>query len=406
MDRARDAALQRLIDTASTRVPFQRERFRAAGLRPQDLRTISALHRLPPVSKSDLLAADPHDLRDAEAGDRLLLLSTSGSSGNPFGFAVDPFFHSRSDAVRAFVYRRCGFRSGTTLELYAAPGAAQTRDRGVAGFARHIVDYGLDPEVRARAAADIDPDLLYGNRSHLLEMAATLERLGLRLPNVRFVISSSEALGDVDRDRLATFFGAAPCDLYGLAELSTVCFQSAPDSVYTVVEPRVVMEVLVDGRPARPGETGEIVVTSLDNHTMPFIRYATGDLATLAEHGAPSGTAGMLVSRIEGRLVDTIRRRDGSPVTYWALGTSATWSAPVVAGKVRQWQVEQQSDDSVIVRIVPTVRGVIDDPARAHLARRIADALGPPYAVHVEEVDAIEAEPNGKFKAVRVRAPR
>jgi phenylacetate-CoA ligase len=42
----------------------------------------------------------------------------------------------------------------------------------------------------------------------------------------------------------------------------------------------VLIEVLVDGRPAEPGERGEVVVTNLHAYAMPFIRYRIGDVAT------------------------------------------------------------------------------------------------------------------------------
>lgn len=401
MDRTRIAALRRVLE-ASAAVPFQVDRFREAGLRPEDVTSLDDLGRLRPVTKAEMLAAEHRGLRVRNPGDHVLVLGTSGSSGQPFRFAVDPMFHSRSDATRAYVYRRCGFRRGVALELYAAAGSKPGRDPGVSGFARHILDYGLDPEARALAAVDLNPDLVYGNRSHLLEMADALERLGRRLPNVKHVVSSSETLGVDDRARIKSFYGVAPCDLYGLAEVAAICFETAPGSVYRVIEPRVVMEVLVDGRPALPGEMGEIVVTALDNLTTPFIRYATGDLATLDERSASSGRSGMLIARIDGRLVDTIRRPDGTPVTYWALGTSATWSNPAVAGKIRQWQVEQTGPSSITVRVVPVPSEMLDDEGRRHIVSRVSEAVGPSFEVHLLEVTSIGLEPNGKFKAVRV----
>jgi hypothetical protein len=127
--------------------------------------------------------------------------------------------------------------------------------------------------------------------------------------SLQLIVSSSEVLSSTDAMLLRRAFGAPVHDLYGLAEVSTVCFERSPGGGYETVDGRLIVEVLVDARPAEPGETGELVVTSLDNRVMPFIRYATGDLCTLSEKGERSGRAGMLIDRIQGRLVDNPPRR-------------------------------------------------------------------------------------------------
>jgi phenylacetate-CoA ligase len=63
----------------------------------------------------------------------------------------------------------------------------------------------------------------------------------------------------------------------------------------------VLVEVLVDGRPAEPGERGEVVVTNLHAYAMPFIRYRIGDVATRAAPcrcGAPFATIGEIRSSL------------------------------------------------------------------------------------------------------------
>lgn len=403
VDAWRAQALAGLLVEAGQDVPFQRARFQQAGFDPASVRTVDDLQRLPPVTKTQLLESAQFDRLSRRRSTSAVWQNTSGSSGEPFRFAFDPFFHARSNAVRAFIYRSLGVGDGPVVEMYAVPGGALRPDPGIAGFDRYVLDYGLPVGERLRALLRLQPRVLYGNRSHLIELAEAAEDTGAALSSLRVVVSSSEALTPTDTMLLRRAFGVPIHDLYGLAEVSTVCFERNPGGGYATVEGRVIVEVLVDGRPAEPGETGELVVTSLDNRVMPFIRYATGDLCTLSGKGERSGRAGMLIECIQGRRVDTIHRADGSPVTYWTLGTAVAWSHPEVAGRVRRWQIEQTARDRILVRIEPTRLG-LDACARERILDAVRAAVGPDYALELAVVQEIDKEPNGKFKAVKVSA--
>ena len=63
-----------------------------------------------------------------------------------------------------------------------------------------------------------------------------------------------------------------------------------------------IVELLVDGRPAEPGEVGEVVITDLNNFSVPLIRYRIGDLATAVDGTpCPCGRDLSRIGRIEGR---------------------------------------------------------------------------------------------------------
>lgn len=403
METLQSTLLAKLLSDAVTNIPFQRKRFNRAGIDPARVRTIGDLAALPPTSKTEMLAAGYPALVNPALGKRLMWPLTSGTSGEPFKFAVDPFFHSRSDAVRGYVYELDGFSSGVAVEMYLGRGATGERDPGIGSFDRHIIGYGGRIEDRSAAIMSINPHLLYGNASQLLELADYLSATNQHLERVAHVISSSEPLHVEHRRRFMECFGARVRDVYGLAEVSGFCFEREPGHGYSVVEPRAIVEILVDGKPAESGELGEVVVTSLDNAAMPFIRFATGDLATLAPTSAESGRPGMLLADIQGRAVDSIRRPDGSLVPYGPLG-NAPWGLPEVLGKVIRWQIIQEQPDVVRVRIVPR-DGNIDAPVLQAIDAALSDALGPSMRLIVESVGDIAFEPNGKFRAIKVLRP-
>ena len=75
------------------------------------------------------------------------------------------------------------------------------------------------------------------------------------------------------------------------------------------------VEILKDGKPAKPGESGEIVITDLNNYGMPFIRYKNGDIAVQSDNACSCGRGLPLIHDIDGRKMDTITAFDGKVVS-------------------------------------------------------------------------------------------
>lgn len=388
--------------------PFQRDRLRDAGMAPQDLRSFDALGALAPVTKSDLLAAGL-DATAARPADHRSVRSkaTSGSSGEPFRFLVDRHALDRGNAVRAEICERMTAPPGPLVELLDAPvdrPMARGRRAGATpGIDRRVIGYRLPVPDQVDLVTRIAPAVLRGNRSHLLLIAEELARRAGAVPSLGLVISSSEMLGDDDRRRLQDVFDAPVRDVYGLAEVEAVAWENAQGAGYEVVAPRVIVEVLSDGSPVAPGEVGEIVVTGLDNHVMPFVRYATGDLARLPDDptGPTAGSTTLRLGHVEGRRADSLVRADGTLVSPWQAGTSVFWGRPEIAGACRQWQIDQHEDRTVTVSVVPVnaelPTGVIRD-----IEHFVREAVGAP--VTVRAVERVENDPNGKFRAVRSAA--
>jgi phenylacetate-CoA ligase len=109
----------------------------------------------------------------------------------------------------------------------------------------------------------------------------------------------------------------------------------------------VLVEIIKDGRPVRPGEMGEIVITRLDNFAMPFIRYRVGDLGVMASSSCECGRSLPLLQKIEGRIQDAIVTNDGRIV-------SGLFFAHMMKDcpEVKEFQVHQLSMGRLLIVIV------------------------------------------------------
>jgi phenylacetate-CoA ligase len=144
-------------------------------------------------------------------------------------------------------------------------------------------------------------------------------------------------------------------DTYGCREVMLIGAEcEAHRGFHLSLENLVVEIVITEGdvqRPAREGETGEVVITDLHNLAMPFIRYANGDIATAGSSRVC--TCGRTLPRIEavqGRLSETLRDGQGAAVS----GLAISFLFHDVAGAVRQFQAVQHKDHSVSINLVPT----------------------------------------------------
>jgi phenylacetate-CoA ligase len=168
----------------------------------------------------------------------------------------------------------------------------------------------------------------------------------------------------------------------------------------------LIVELIVrerDGsvRAARPGETGEVVLTDLHNLACPMIRYITGDVAVAhAAVACPCGRGLTKIGPIEGRVTETLHDGDGHAVG----GLVFSVLFGVMDHVARNFQVIQKLDGSVVLRVVPNVGDRLPDKENRAVHDVAAKYLhGIKFSV--EYVDKIPLTPAGKRNVVVIERP-
>lgn len=157
----------------------------------------------------------------------------------------------------------------------------------------------------------------------------------------------------------------------------------------------MLVEVLTDGRPARIGEQGEVVVTSLNAFAVPFIRYGLRDLATRGPTPCPCGAPFSTLRAVVGRMDEYFYFPDGRKVHPAVLGITGIADS---AAWIERYQLVQERVDRVRLRIVPR----IPPTAAQHesMDRRLRDLCGPEVTYTSELLDDLGLEGSGKFKTI------
>jgi phenylacetate-CoA ligase len=357
-------SLRRLVDHAYKYVPFYRERFDAAGLVPSDITKPEDLAKLPILRRADLQGRND---RIAINSTTHIARQTSGTTGEPllFGFELDSE-HWRH-ALRLRAYQWAGFRPGDkAIHFWGArlPTPPPWRTRAKVALDRrlhreHHVPCDVMNEERlaetVQLIREVEPQVLICYAQAGAELARYINRNDLRTWTSLPVICGAERLLPRDRADLEAAFGPRVFDTYGCREVMLIGAEcEARRGLHLSMENLIVEIIVTDGdvqRPAREGETGEVVITDLHNLAMPFIRYANGDIATAGSSNRC--TCGRTLPRIEavqGRLSETLRDGHGAAIS----GLAISFLFHDVANEIRQFQAVQHKDHSVSINVVPT----------------------------------------------------
>jgi phenylacetate-CoA ligase len=181
-------------------------------------------------------------------------------------------------------------------------------------------------------------------------------------------------------------------DCYSSEEFGYVAIECGNGGLYHVMAEALLVEVVDEqGRQCREGEVGRILVTDLQNHATPMIRYEIGDHAEVGGP-CPCGRGLPTLRRILGRTRNMVVRPDGT--TYWPITGFKRFRdlAPII-----QYQLVQESLTSIEVRLV--VEAQLTPEQEGAVAAHIQSFLGYPFETRFSYFEGrIPTGPNGKFE--------
>jgi phenylacetate-CoA ligase len=390
--------VRELIGHSVDQVPFYRDLYSGIDLR--SIRGSDDLVRLPIIYKRHLQAAGA-SWRSASARQPLIPIRTSGSTGMPLRFEIDPLY----DQWRKAQYLRPYVSNGRRL----TERVMQLRSLSLASTSRPLFrrlgllpelrfDLAADPEEMRRAWALHRPRILQGHPSALRVLAQScLERNPALEPAPRLVFTDSELLLPETRELLEHAFHAPVIDVFGTFETDNIAYQCGRRAGYHVTPDSVIIEIVRDGVRVGPGEIGELVVTVLRNRTTPFIRYNLYDLVAWSTEPCGCGRTAPLLEVFAGRANDLLTYPDGREFT--PLGISALFSER--AHLLRQYQMRQSGPARFDLYLVPTAAFTAAEGEL--LVRELGEKLGP-VRIEIRVTDRIARDPSGKLRAF-IREP-
>jgi phenylacetate-CoA ligase len=387
-------------------VPYYGRAFAEAGVRAEQVRSPEDMARLPMLSKDDL--RHHHDeLIAPERRAGLYALTTSGSSGVPVRVALDHEAYERRLAAWMRGDRWAGWDLGLrTFQLVGARPMGKTTAWHEAKKRIHralscqmiVTALSMSPAILMdyyRAMQSYRPQVVIGYASSLHFFARFLRENGLTPHRPRGIIVCAERIFGPQKDYIAEVFAAPVFERYGCMEFSFIAGECSGHCGLHVNSDNLFVEILdEDGRPSPPGQSGEVVVTGLNNLAMPLVRYRLGDMAAWAGAPCTCGRGLPLLSGLAGRTMDMITT-SGGRICSGIVFPYIVDEFPSVA----QYQVVQVSPDEILIRIIPDEGFGAD--VRAQIEAGLRPYLGPEVRLRFETTDHIPPSPAGKFEHVK-----
>jgi len=313
-----DGQLKWAMEHAFSGSPFLRSKFEAAGLTPADIRTRADLEKLPFTTKEELREAYPYGWAAVPLDRIARVHASSGTTGKrTMAYYTEADLEHWTEMF-ARCYRMAGVGPGDRVQItpgYGLWSAGVGFQGGAERAGALAVPVGPgNVELQLELMRDLKTTVLTATASFALLLSEETERRGLRPEMaVRVGIFGSERWSAAMRQRIESLLGCESFDIYGLTELygpgmGVDCHLHTGIhywSDYFIVE-------LIDplsGAPAKPGEVGEMVITTLRKEAMPLVRYRTRDLTRTIDGPCPCGSVYPRFDRLSGRSDDMIKVR-------------------------------------------------------------------------------------------------
>jgi phenylacetate-CoA ligase len=288
-------------------------KFDAAGVHPDDLRTLADLARFPFTTKEDLRDAYPFGFFAVPRGQVARIHASSGTTGKPtvVGYTKNDLAVWGNLVARSI--RAAGGRAG--MKVHVAYGYGLFTGGLGAHYGAEAAGCTVIPMSGGQTAkqvqmiCDFAPDIIMVTPSYMLAILDEFQRHGIdpRSSSLRIGIFGAEPWGDGMRAEIESAFDLDACDIYGLSEVMgpgvAQEFAGSKEGL-TIWEDHFIAEIVdPNGRVLADGEQGELVFTSLTKQAMPVIRYRTRDLTRLLPGSA---TAMRRMAKIGGRTDDML----------------------------------------------------------------------------------------------------
>jgi phenylacetate-CoA ligase len=308
--------LQAQVARVYDQVPFYRRALDRAGIRPEDVRSLADLPRLPFTTREDFRDNYPLGLAALPARQIVRLHASSGTTGKSKVVA-----YSKADIdMWSEVMARTLVAAGVTEDDIVHNAYGYGLFTGGLGFhygaerigAMVIPMSGGQTRRQIIFLQDLGSTVLCCTPSYALYLAETAQEMGvdLRTTRLRIGIFGAEPWTQRMREEIQLKLGLRAHDIYGLSEIigPGVSIECEQQTGLHIFEDHFLAEIVdpQTGEPLPYGERGELVLTTLTKEAMPIIRYRTGDITALNPEPCACGRTLVRMQKVSGRTDDML----------------------------------------------------------------------------------------------------
>jgi len=309
--------LQALVERVYHLVPFYRQHMDQAGFKPEDLRTLADLEHFPFTTKQDIRDNYPFDMFAVPMEQVVRIHASSGTTGKstPVGYTARDL--ETWAELMARVLAAGGVHRGDIVHVaygYGLFTGGLGFNYGVERLGAAVIPVsGGQTRRQVMLIQDFAPTVLCCTPSFALYLAEVSQEMGVDFQDTQLRVGffGAEPWSEAMRQEVEARLHLDALDIYGLSEVlgpgvGVECLE-AKEGLHLFEDhflPEIIDPVTLKRLP--PGESGELVFTTLTKEAFPLIRYRTRDVTALDYTPCHCGRTVVRMSRIKGRSDDML----------------------------------------------------------------------------------------------------
>lgn len=309
--------LQQLIQYAYEKIPFYRDAFDKANVKPADITSLEDVTKLPFTMKQDLRNAYPFGMFAVDQDKVMRIHCSSGTTGtatvvgytekdlNDWGDCFARALSAAGADASSLVQIAYGYG------LFTGGLGAHQGTEAIGGTVLPMSSGNTKRQIQLMK--DFGADILCCTPSYALLIADTALEEGYDPTkdfNLKAGILGAEPFSEGMRQEIEKKLGIKILDIYGLSEVMGpgVACECEQQNGLHVSEDHFLIEILNPEtlEPVADGEWGEVVFTTLSKECSPLIRYRTRDISRILTGVCECGRSFRRMDRISGRTDDML----------------------------------------------------------------------------------------------------
>ncbi|OQY60686.1 MAG: phenylacetate--CoA ligase [Desulfobacteraceae bacterium 4572_88] len=319
VDELQKLQLEKLKDTVAwvyEKIPFYKRKLDEKGVKPDDIKSLEDVSRLPVTVKNDLRDNYPFDLCAVPMEEVVRVHASSGTTGKPVTGPYTANDMAQWSECMARNLWAAGVRQDDVVQNaygYGLFTGGLGFHQGISriGCAEVPTSSGLTPR-QITLMQDFKTTVLCCTPSYALTIAERAEDMGVNMKDLflKVGVFGAEPWTEGMRKEIEERMGIRAMEAYGLTELGGpgVAFDCSAQDGLHINEDHYLAEV-VDPDTLEPlplGEKGELIFTSLQRKAMPMIRYRTKDITRLRREKCSCGRTLIRMDKVSGRTDDML----------------------------------------------------------------------------------------------------
>ena len=308
--------LQKTVKTCYDKVPFYRKKFEKMGIKPEDIKSLDDITKLPFTTKYDLRDEYPFGLNAVPMDQIVRVHASSGTTGKPVvgTYTKNDIDNWAEGAARVLAVGDVG--PGDVVQVSYGyglfTGGLGAHDAAGKLGAVQLPTSAGNSEKQIMLMKDFGSTALCCTPSYALHLCEVMEKMGVKKEDLKLRVGffGAEPWTWGIRREIEEKMGIKAIDIYGLTEMcgpgvGGECeYQDGTHIWEDMFYPEIINPETLE--PVAPGEEGELVFTSLCKEAMPIIRYRTRDLTHLIYEPCKCGRTAVRIGKILGRSDDML----------------------------------------------------------------------------------------------------